>query len=97
MIFRFVVMFLAFTKFFFLRFREKLGSRIVRALKRNNEGVAHAALDTLCALMVPMHEDGELKQEQINKSSLLSTRKFLESLLDMWCHHVVSTKAIRLN
>jgi len=31
--------------------REKVGMKVVRALKRNNDGVSHAALDMLCALM----------------------------------------------
>ena len=42
----------------------------------------------LCALMEPMHEDYDLKQEQLNKSSLLSSEKFLDGLLDMWSGHV---------
>ena len=33
------------------RFRERLGVKVVKALKRNNDGVAHAAVDMLCALM----------------------------------------------
>lgn len=35
----------------FPRFREKLGVKTVKALKRNNNGVTHAAVDMLCALM----------------------------------------------
>lgn len=37
--------------FLCLRFREKLGVKTVKALKRNNNGVTHAAVDMLCALM----------------------------------------------
>ena len=33
------------------RFREKVGVKVVKALKRNNDGVTHAAIDMLCALM----------------------------------------------
>lgn len=33
------------------RMREKVGLKVVKALKRNNEAVTHAALDMLCALM----------------------------------------------
>ena len=44
----------------------------------------------LCTLMEPMHEDYDLKQEQLNKSSLLSSERFLDGLLDMWTTHVVS-------
>ena len=33
------------------RMREKVGIKVVKALKRNHDGVKHAALDMLCALM----------------------------------------------
>jgi hypothetical protein len=33
------------------RFRESLGLKVVKALKRNNDAVTHAAIDMLCALM----------------------------------------------
>jgi len=33
------------------RMREKVGLKVVRALKRNNDGVSHAAIDMLCALV----------------------------------------------
>lgn len=36
---------------FFFSFREKLGMKVVKALKRNNAGVTHASIDMLCALM----------------------------------------------
>ena len=39
--------------------------------------------------MEPMHEDYDLRQEQLNKSSLLSSDKFLDGLLDLWSSHVV--------
>lgn len=44
----------------------------------------------ICALMHPMHDDYDLRQEQLNKSSLLQTTAFLESLLNMWTTHIVS-------
>jgi DnaJ family protein C protein 13 len=72
------------------RFRESVGVKVVKALKRENEGVTHAAIDMVCALMHPMHDNYDLRQEQLNKSSLLSSSKFLESLLTMWISHVVS-------
>ena len=43
----------------------------------------------VCALMEPMHEDYDLRQEQYNKQSLLSSERFLDGLLDMWTTHVV--------
>lgn len=104
-----------------LRFREKLGVKTVKAFKRNNNGVTHAAVDMLCALMCvsisktircictnqnlkwfslsstfilivslqPMHDDYDLRQEQLNKASLLSSKKFLENLLEKFVTNVV--------
>ncbi|XP_054277797.1 dnaJ homolog subfamily C member 13-like isoform X1 [Macrosteles quadrilineatus] len=69
-------------------FRESLGVKVTKALRRNHEAVTHAAIDTVCALMKPMYSDCDLRQEQLNKSSLLSSPKFLQSLLDMWVRHV---------
>lgn len=71
-------------------FREAIGNKVVKALKRQNCGVTQVAIDCICALMQPMHDDCDLRQEQLNKSSLLSSTKFLESLLEMWITHVVS-------
>ncbi|XP_031784415.1 dnaJ homolog subfamily C member 13 isoform X2 [Nasonia vitripennis] len=69
-------------------FREAIGNKVVKALRRQNTGVTQAAIDCICALMQPMHDDCDLRQEQLNKSSLLSSNKFLESLLEMWINHV---------
>ena len=44
-----------------------MGIKVVKALKRNNEGVGHAAIDTLNALIQPMHDNYDLRQEQLNK------------------------------
>lgn len=63
---------------------------MTKALKRENEAITHAAIDMICALMQPMHQDYDLHREQLNKSSLLSTQVFLKALLDMWVAHIVS-------
>ncbi|KAF6099113.1 DnaJ heat shock protein family (Hsp40) member C13 [Phyllostomus discolor] len=78
--------FLAFTQL--PKFRERLGVKVVKALKRSHNGVTHAAVDMLCALMCPMHDDYDLRQEQLNKASLLSSKKFLENLLEKFNSHV---------
>ncbi|XP_059089728.1 dnaJ homolog subfamily C member 13-like [Tigriopus californicus] len=70
-------------------FREKIGMKVARALKLGHDGISHAAIDMICALMEPMHDNYDLRQEQLNKSSLLSSDKFLDALLDMWTVHVV--------
>ncbi|XP_050098670.1 dnaJ homolog subfamily C member 13 isoform X1 [Anopheles aquasalis] len=66
-------------------FREAIGLKVVSALKRNDLAVTYAAIDMVNSLM---HSDHDLKQEQLNKSSLLHTKAFLEQLLDMWSRHV---------
>lgn len=70
--------------------RERLGLKVMKALKRQNDAVTHAAIDMLNALMVPMHDNYDLRQEQLNKSSLLFTKTFLEKLLDRFTVNAVS-------
>ncbi|KZS16300.1 DnaJ subfamily C member 13 [Daphnia magna] len=70
-------------------FREKLGLKVVRALQRDRDHVTQAAIDVLCALMEPMYDESDLRQEQLNKSSLLSSPKFLEGILERWTQHVL--------
>ena len=36
---------------FVRRMREKVGVKVVKALGRHDDGVSHAAIDMLCALM----------------------------------------------
>uniref|UniRef100_A0A8D8R647 DnaJ homolog subfamily C member 13 n=1 Tax=Cacopsylla melanoneura TaxID=428564 RepID=A0A8D8R647_9HEMI len=72
-------------------FRDTVGLKVVKALNRENEAISHASVDMLCGLMHPMHahdDPSDLRQEQLNKSCLLSNHKFLDALLDMWIRHV---------
>ena len=69
-------------------FREAMGTRVVQSLKRNDLAVSYAAIDMINSLMHSMHADYDLKQEQLNKASLLMSKAFLESLLDMWVNHI---------
>ncbi|BFZ15550.1 hypothetical protein BsWGS_18589 [Bradybaena similaris] len=71
------------------KMREKVGLKVVKALKRKDDAITHAALDMLCALMQPMHDNYDLRQEQLNKTSLMSSRKFLETLLEMFNENVI--------
>ena len=71
-------------------FREIVGKKVVRALRRKDDGISHACVDFLCALMQPMHDNYDLRQEQMNKSSLLSSKPFLEMVLEPLKTHVVS-------
>lgn len=74
-----------------------MGWKVVKALQRNNDGINHAALDMLCALMQPMHDNPDLKQEQLNKASLLASPTFQEKLLENWVHHVVRNVKLSSN
>lgn len=69
-------------------FREAMGHRVVQSLRRKDLAVTLAAIDCINSLMHSMHQDYDLKQEQLNKSSLLHSKSFLESLLDMWVGHI---------
>lgn len=62
---------------------------MIAALKIGDEGVTHAAIDMMCALVHPMHVDADLRQEQMNKSFVLGSKLFIEKLLDMWTGHIV--------
>ncbi|RNA25242.1 dnaJ -like protein, partial [Brachionus plicatilis] len=70
------------------KFREAIGRKIVRALRREELAVVYATIEFLNALMQPMHTDYDLKQEQLNKTSLLSSRKFLEGIMDILLAHI---------
>lgn len=69
-------------------FRQSIGEKVVASLRRNDLAVTYAAVDMINSLMHSMNADFDLKQEQLNKGSLLSTKTFLESLLEMWTTHV---------
>ncbi|CAH2042626.1 unnamed protein product, partial [Iphiclides podalirius] len=71
-------------------FREWVGSAVVSALRRDSAACSHAALDAVCALMQPMHAEPDLRQEQLNKASMLSSPAFLDGLLAMWAEHVTA-------
>jgi hypothetical protein len=68
--------------------REAIGRKVMKALKREEDGLTYSAIELLNALMQPMHNDYELKQEQLNKASLLSSKKFLEGILKILTSHV---------
>jgi DnaJ family protein C protein 13 len=68
--------------------RERIGTKIVRSFKLNDDQVTYSALEMLNTLLQPMHLDYDLRQEQLNKSSILSSKKFLEGLLEIFLKHV---------
>ena len=74
----------------FASFRDAVGKKVVKALKRKDDAITHAVVDFLCALMQPMHDNFDLRQEQMNKSSLLSSKAFIDTLLKELLLHIVS-------
>uniref|UniRef100_A0A7E4V2Q6 J domain-containing protein n=1 Tax=Panagrellus redivivus TaxID=6233 RepID=A0A7E4V2Q6_PANRE len=68
--------------------REKLGTLVINVLKWKHEAIDHATVEMLCSLMQPMHANYELRLEQLNKKSLLSSKEFVEHLLDLIVNHV---------
>lgn len=70
------------------RFRAYLGRSIVKTIKLNDDAITYAGFDVLCALMQPMHPDCDIRNEQLNKTSLLATKDFLQSLMDVLKIHV---------
>lgn len=70
------------------RFRTYLGKSIIKTIRLNNDAITFAGFDVLCALMQPMHPDCDIRHEQLNKTFLLGTKGFLESLLDVLRLHV---------
>jgi DnaJ family protein C protein 13 len=69
-------------------FRDSVGKKVMKALKRKEDGITHGCVDFLCALMQPMHDNFDLRQEQLNKSSLLSSKTFFENLMDVLATHI---------
>ncbi|XP_055379776.1 dnaJ homolog subfamily C member 13 isoform X2 [Condylostylus longicornis] len=69
-------------------FREIIGTKVVASLRRNDLAVTYAAINMINSLMHSMNADHDLRQEQLNKSSILSSKSFLETLLNMWTNHV---------
>ena len=69
-------------------FREIIGTKVVAALRRKDLAVTYSAIDMINSLMHSVNADHDLKQEQLNKSSILQSKSFLETLLNMWTNHV---------
>ena len=59
---------------------------MIRSFKYDDDGVSHAAIDLIATLMQPMHDNYDLRQEQLNKASLLATKAFLEKLVSTRLH-----------
>ena len=58
-------------------------SQVIKSFKFDDDGVSHAAVDLIATLMQPMHDNYNLRQEQLNKASLISTKAFLEKLVSL--------------
>ena len=71
------------------RFREIIGKKVLKALNYCHSGLTYAVIEYLNSLMQPMHYDTDLKQEQLNKASLLSSKSFLDGLIDILITNVI--------
>ncbi|CAB4061599.1 DNAJC13 [Lepeophtheirus salmonis] len=68
--------------------REKIGQKVVIALKCGNDGISYTAIEMLSALVRPAHIHIDLRQEQLNKASLLSSDTFVSALINLWMNHI---------
>ncbi|CAL8068163.1 unnamed protein product [Calicophoron daubneyi] len=69
--------------------RVTLGRIVVSALRRRDDAVTHAVLDAINTLMQPMHDQPDIRQEQLNKSSLMSSETFMSRLVDIFTLHAL--------
>lgn len=68
-----------------IRFRDKLGVKVVKALKRNDDGVTHAAIDMLCALMqVRARNQTQCCSQNLPHARLVWLLCCCDSLLHSW-------------
>uniref|UniRef100_A0A183AFC2 GYF_2 domain-containing protein n=1 Tax=Echinostoma caproni TaxID=27848 RepID=A0A183AFC2_9TREM len=69
--------------------RVTLGRIVVDALRRRDDAVTHAVLDAINTLMQPMHEQPDIRQEQLNKTSIMSSETFMSRLVDIFTLHAL--------
>ncbi|KAH8857142.1 DnaJ likeubfamily C member 13 [Schistosoma japonicum] len=74
--------------------RVTLGQLVVNALKRRDDAVTHSVLDAINTLMHPMHDQPDIRQEQLNKASIMSSETFLAHLVDIFTLHSHPSLAI---
>nr|VZI16997.1 unnamed protein product [Spirometra erinaceieuropaei] len=69
--------------------RENLGRAVVSALALQDDGLTHAVVDAVNALMQPMHASPDLRQEQLNKTSIMSSSVFMAQLVNVFTLHAL--------
>ncbi|CAH8645327.1 unnamed protein product [Schistosoma haematobium] len=69
--------------------RVTLGQLVVNALKLRDDAVTHSVLDAINTLMHPMHDQPDIRQEQLNKASIMSSEIFLSHLVDIFTLHAL--------
>uniref|UniRef100_A0A0R3TA83 J domain-containing protein n=1 Tax=Rodentolepis nana TaxID=102285 RepID=A0A0R3TA83_RODNA len=67
--------------------RENLGRAVITALAQNDDSLTHAVIDAVNTLMQPMHDNPDLRQEQLNKSSIMSSAPFMRQLVNLFTLH----------
>ncbi|VDN10386.1 unnamed protein product [Dibothriocephalus latus] len=69
--------------------RENLGRAVVSALAMQDDGLTHVVVDAVNALMQPMHASPDLRQEQLNKTSIMSSSVFMAQLVNVFTLHAL--------
>ena len=67
-----------------------MGRAVVAALSLNDDALTHAVIDAVNTLMQPMHESPDLRREQLNKASIMSSGSFMRQLVNLFTLHAVS-------
>ncbi|VDK38091.1 unnamed protein product [Taenia asiatica] len=74
--------------------RENLGRAVVAALAQNDDALTHAVVDAVNTLMQPMHESPDLRQEQLNKASIMSSAPFMRQLVNLFTLHAIGRRLL---
>ncbi|KAM3180931.1 hypothetical protein ACTXT7_015342 [Hymenolepis weldensis] len=69
--------------------RENLGRAVIVALAQNDDSLTHAVIDAVNTLMQPMHDNPDLRQEQLNKASIMSSVPFMRQLVNLFTLHAL--------
>ncbi|VDL96563.1 unnamed protein product [Schistocephalus solidus] len=69
--------------------RENLGRAVVSALAMQDDGLTHIVIDAVNTLMQPMHASPDIRQEQLNKTSIMSSSVFMAQLVNVFTLHAL--------
>ncbi|KAL3315759.1 DnaJ subfamily C member 13, partial [Cichlidogyrus casuarinus] len=61
-----------------------LGKAVMHALSLQDDSLTYVVMEAVNALMQPMHENPNIRQEQLNKTSILSSENFIGYLVNIF-------------